>query len=97
MGIAQQTTIPVEFALEQNYPNPFNPSTVISWQLAVGSEVELKVFNLLGQDVHTLVNERQQAGFHSVEWDASDLASGVYLYRLQAGDFVETRKMLLIR
>jgi hypothetical protein len=85
------------YHLYQNYPNPFNPITVISWQLAVGSPVKLTISNIRGQEIVTLVDEIQQAGFHSVRFGASDLASGVYLYRLQAGDFVESRKMLLMR
>jgi polyhydroxybutyrate depolymerase len=88
---------PREFYLEQNYPNPFNPTTVISWQLVVGSSVNLSIYNVAGQRVSKLVNERQPAGFHSVEFDASQLASGVYFYRLEAGNQVETRKMVLMK
>lgn len=91
------TEVPEKFLLQQNYPNPFNPSTVISWQLAVGSPVKLTVYNVTGQRVAILVNERQPAGTHSVQFDASGLASGVYLYRLEAGGFVENRKMVLMR
>jgi hypothetical protein len=86
-----------EFVLEQNYPNPFNPSTVISWQLAVGSPVKLTLYNVTGQKVATLVDERQPAGVHSVEWNASGLASGVYLYKLEAGQYAEVRKMILMK
>jgi YVTN family beta-propeller protein len=89
--------VPERFLLQQNYPNPFNPSTVISWQLAVGNQVKLTVYNITGQRVAILVNERQPAGSHSVKFDASGLASGVYLYRLEAGGFVENRKMVLMR
>ena len=88
---------PHEFKLAQNYPNPFNPSTVISWQLAVGSDVELSVYNLLGQRVTTLVSERQQAGYHQVEWHAGQMASGVYYYLIKAGEFQDVRKMVLLR
>ena len=91
------TEVPEKFLLQQNYPNPFNPSTVISWQLAVGSKVKLTVYNITGQRVAILVNERQPAGTHSVQFDASGLASGVYLYRLEAGEFIQTRKMVLMR
>jgi len=83
--------------LANAYPNPFNPTTIISWQLAVGSLVRLEVFDVVGQKVATLVNERQPAGSYSLEFDASDLASGVYLYRLQASNYVETRKMMLMK
>lgn len=89
--------IPEKIYLQQNYPNPFNPETVISWQLAVGSPVKLTVYNITGQRVAVLVNEKQSAGPHSVKFDASGLASGVYLYRLEAGGFVETKKMILMR
>jgi hypothetical protein len=99
------------FILFQNYPNPFNPATVISWQLArlagtagpaVISEVQLKIFNLLGQEVRTLVDERQQAGYHSVVWDGCDandnpVASGIYLYRIKVGKLVTLRKIVLVR
>jgi hypothetical protein len=86
-----------EWSLLQNYPNPFNPTTVISWQLPVGSQVNLTIYNLVGQKVAALVNEKQLAGIHSVEWDASNLTSGVYLYRLEADGIVESRKMILIK
>ena len=92
-----QDLVPQDYSLSQNYPNPFNPTTTISWQLAVGSPVQLEVFNLVGQKVATLVNEKQPAGSYSIEFYASHLASGVYLYRLQAGDYVETRKMVLMK
>ena len=98
--------LPTEFRLEQNYPNPFNPSTVIKWQLSVGSFVTLKVYNLLGKEVATLVNEFKQAGVYNSQFSiqnmpagkqGSKLSSGVYFYRLQAGNFVQTKKMLLIK
>ncbi|UCF62755.1 MAG: T9SS type A sorting domain-containing protein, partial [bacterium] len=81
----------------QNYPNPFNPVTTISWQLAVGRHVKLEIYNITGQRVALLVAEKQTAGLHSVVWNASNLTSGVYLYRLQAGEYVETRKMVLMK
>ena len=84
------------FSLQQNYPNPFNPGTVIRWQLAVSSDVELSVYNLLGQKVTTLVSEKQQAGYHKVEWDAGQMASGVYYYLINAGEFQDVRKMVLL-
>ena len=86
-----------EFKLAQNYPNPFNPSTTISYSLPVGGTVFLKVFSLDGREVATLVHENQSAGQHQVAFDASRLASGVYMYRLQLGGFEQTKKLLLLR
>ena len=92
-----EDVIAKDYSLFQNYPNPFNPSTTIEFDLPKTSEVTLKVFNILGEEVASLVSDRLSAGSYSYEWDASKLASGVYLYRLQAGDYVETRKMVLMR
>ena len=94
-GSSQQP--PGEFTLYQNYPNPFNPSTVISWQLAVGNFVQLSIYDLSGREVTLLVNRKQSAGSHQIEFDASALASGIYMYRLRTGTHVETKKMLLLR
>jgi hypothetical protein len=88
---------PTEFSLEQNYPNPFNPSTTIKFAIAEPRFVSLKVFDVLGRAVRTLVDEVQDAGFKSVDFDASDLASGVYYYRLAAGEFVSTKKFVVMR
>ncbi len=90
-------SLPTTFALEQNYPNPFNPTTTIRFGLLNAAFVTLKIFNLLGQEVATLVNEKREAGQHSVQWNARDLASGVYFYRLLAGSFLETKKLILIK
>jgi hypothetical protein len=92
-----ETMMPSEFSLSQNYPNPFNPSTIIEFDLPKTSEVTLKIFNILGQEVATLLSASLLSGSYEVEWDASRFASGVYLYRLQATDYVETRKMILMR
>jgi hypothetical protein len=89
--------IPQEFRLEQNYPNPFNPSTTIRYGLPNRSHVTLSVFNTLGQSVSTLVNGEEEAGYHEVQFDGRHLSSGVYFYRIEAGSFVQTRKLLLIR
>jgi hypothetical protein len=85
------------FAIEQNYPNPFNPLTVIRYQLPVTSKVSLKIYDVLGQVVATLVDEIQEAGYKSVTWNANNIASGVYFYRLQAGTFTKTNKLLLLK
>jgi hypothetical protein len=90
-------TAPKTFLLEQNYPNPFNPSTTIRYQLPVASEVKLEVYDVLGKKIATLVNERQSAGSYQVVWNASGLSSGTYFYRLQAGTFVETKKMIMVK
>lgn len=88
---------PEEFILEQNYPNPFNPVTVISYQLSVNSYVTLKIFDILGKEVETLVNEQKQAGSYKVQFNASHLASGVYLYKLQAGSFTAVKKFVFMK
>ena len=100
MGIAldvENNETPGVFRLNQNYPNPFNPSTVISYQLAVSSEVTLKVYDMLGREVATLVDERKAAGQHQVTFDASQLSSGVYITRLKAGQQVFVNKMTLMK
>jgi hypothetical protein len=83
--------------LDQNYPNPFNPSTTIRYGLPSMAHVTLSIFNTLGQQVATLVNETQDAGYHDARFDASGLASGVYFYRIVAGSFVKTKTLLLLR
>ncbi len=89
--------LPMAYALLQNYPNPFNPVTTIRYELPVTSRVTLNVFNLLGQVVATLVSGEEPAGVYSVRLNGRDLASGVYFYRLVAGPFTETRKLILIK
>jgi hypothetical protein len=88
---------PNSFNLAQNYPNPFNPTTKISWQSPVSSHQTLKVYDVLGNEVATLVNEFREAGSYEVVFNASSLASGIYFYKLQAGSFVETKKMILMK
>ena len=108
LSVAQGNGTPESFALEQNYPNPFNPATQIRYALPARASVTLDVYNALGQHVATLVNESEEAGFHEVRFDGTNLASGVYFYRLRAhpaggaaasaaGDFIQTRKLLLVR
>ncbi len=97
LGIESTTNIPNEFSLGQNYPNPFNPKTVISFQLAVNSFTSLKVYDLLAREVATLVNEQLKPGTYEVDWDGSKFASGVYYYKLTAGDYTETKKMILLK
>jgi hypothetical protein len=97
-GVADQpANRPVSFGLAQNYPNPFNPTTTIGYQLSAAGQVELKVYNLLGQEVVTLVNGYRAAGAYSATLDAANLPSGVYLYRLTVGSSTATRKMVLMK
>jgi len=94
---AANTSVPTEFALNQNYPNPFNPSTVISYQLPVDSWVKLKVYNTLGEEVATLADGIEVAGFRNAEWNASGMASGIYQVRMTAGDFSQVMKVVLLK
>ncbi len=93
----QPIQTPGEFHLEQNYPNPFNPSTTISFNIPSRSFVLLKIFDLIGRDVATIVSEELSAGNHTKRWDATGMPSGVYFYRLEAGKFTETKKLVLLR
>ena len=95
-GVNDQISVN-SFELRQNYPNPFNPSTTISWQSAVGSQQTLNIFDVLGNEVASLINEWKEVGNHSVDLNASGLASGIYYYKLSAGNFTSTKKMILLR
>jgi hypothetical protein len=97
-GISNNTgNVPENYALSQNYPNPFNPSTKINFSLPKSGMVDLRVYDVLGREVAVLVNGMTQAGTNSVDFNASELSSGVYFYTLRAGDFTNTKKMLLIK
>jgi hypothetical protein len=102
-GTGSSNSLPREFALEQNFPNPFNPSTVIRYDLPVRQDeilsykVSLRVYNMLGQLVATLVDEEQSAGYKSVTFDAGNLGSGMYMYKITAGSFSQSRKMVVVR
>ena len=92
---------PLEYALYENYPNPFNPSTTIKYSLKTAGHTKLTIYNMLGQKIQTLVNEPKTAGIHTVKWDGRNslgeqTSSGVYFYRIEAGDFVKTKRMILI-
>ncbi|MEE9450812.1 MAG: T9SS type A sorting domain-containing protein, partial [Ignavibacteriaceae bacterium] len=89
--------LPITFALEQNYPNPFNPKTNIKFRISEIGFVSLKVYDVLGNEIATLVNEEKSAGNYEVEFDASSLPSGIYFYQLRLGNFVETKKMVLMK
>jgi hypothetical protein len=100
-SVSQPSKKQTAFSLAQNYPNPFNPSTIISYELSVASEVKLDVFDLLGRNLATLINEKQSAGNHQTNFNASNLSSGTYFYRLQTkskdGLFTETKQMILVK
>jgi len=85
------------FVLDQNYPNPFNPTTVIRYQLPVNSTVTLTVFDMLGREVTTLVNDIKNAGSHETKFDGSKLPSGMYVYTLRAGNYTQTKKLVLLK
>ncbi len=90
-------TIPENFSLSQNFPNPFNPTTNIKFTMPKDGNVTLKVYDMIGSEVKTLVEGNHKAGIYNIYFDGSELSSGVYFYRLTAGNFTETRKMILIK
>ena len=96
-AVEDQNDIPISFNLSQNYPNPFNPSTKINYSIALSSPVILKIYDVLGNEVATLVNEEKPAGSYEVNFNASQLSSGIYFYKLQAGNFISTKKMILLK
>jgi hypothetical protein len=98
-GVTENFGVPEKFSLGQNYPNPFNPMTTITFSITVGTygRTSLRVYDLLGREVAVLVNERKEPGSYRVQFDARNLASGVYFYRLITGDFVAVKRMMLIR
>jgi len=96
-NMAKCKQLPESYQLSQNYPNPFNPVTTISFSLPIPTQVKLNVYNTLGQKIKSLADGRYEAGNHIVEWDGSNVSSGVYFYKLEAGEFTETRKMVLMK
>ena len=99
---AMEDLVPAEFALHQNYPNPFNPTTQIKFDLAEDGLVTIKIYDVMGRQLKTLVNSVKTAGYHSIRWDATNdlgegVSAGMYIYMIQAGDFVSTRKMVLLK
>ncbi len=97
-GIRQnEQSIPNNYLLFQNYPNPFNPSTKIKFALLQNSQTKLIIYDLLGREIQTLINKELEAGYHEINFDASSFPGGVYFYRIQAGDFIQTKKMILIK
>ncbi len=96
-GIEEVRVLPDKFVLYQNYPNPFNPSTLISWQMAKGDKVKLVVYDILGREIKTLANKYYNTGKYSISFNAGDLPSGIYFYRIITNDFIQTKKMILVR
>ena len=97
VSVSDQNLVVSKFELEQNYPNPFNPSTVIKYQMAEKSNVTLTVYNSIGRKISTLLNEVKPKGTFTIEFDGSNLPSGIYYFRLQAGTFTDTKKMVLMK
>jgi len=97
VGVEDEETLPTEYALEQNYPNPFNPSTTFRYSIPTQSKVLIKVYDVLGNEIATLINEEKSVGTYELTWNAEQLPSGVYFYQLKAGEFSSTKKMLLIK
>jgi len=95
--VIKNNSMPTEFSLSQNYPNPFNPATRINYSLPYKSLVQIKLYDVLGNEVATIVNEEKPAGIYEVEFDGGRLSSGVYFYQLSAANFIETKKMILLR
>ncbi|NOS86379.1 MAG: T9SS type A sorting domain-containing protein, partial [Ignavibacteria bacterium] len=98
VGINNNNTgIPSDYSLSQNYPNPFNPVTNIKFSIPAASEVKLAVYDMLGREVSLLANSRFDAGSYTIDYDASNLTSGIYFYTISAGSFIETKKMILVK
>jgi hypothetical protein len=97
VGISSNSGVPKRFSLEQNYPNPFNPVTKIKFQLPKTEFVTITIYDILGRKVLTLLNERKEPGYYDVSFDASNYASGMYFYKIEAGNFIDTKKMILIK
>jgi hypothetical protein len=97
MKVVPAVNTPKEFTLKQNYPNPFNPTTVIEYNIANAGTVELRVYDITGKEVKTLVNGYQDAGNHRIEFNASNIASGIYFYKLKSGSFQDVKRMVLIK
>ena len=97
VGVEDAQNLPTEFALEQNYPNPFNPSTTFRYSISSQLKVTIKVYDILGNEIQTLVNKEKPAGTYEITWNEVNLPSGVYFYQLKAGEFIQTKKMLILK
>ena len=96
-GVEEENSLPTVYSLYNNYPNPFNPATTIKYDIPEQSYVTIKIYNIVGEEVVTLLNEEQNAGRYQIQWNATQLASGVYFYRIQAGQFSDTKKMIMMK
>jgi len=96
-SVEDEYNVPTTYSLEQNYPNPFNPNTKIRYSIPQSSKVVIKVFDILGNEIEALVNEEKQTGTYEITWYAEGLPSGIYFYRIQANNFIETKKMMLMK
>ncbi len=97
LDVNREDALPLEFKLEQNYPNPFNPSTIIKFGIPERSNVQIKIYDLLGSEVITLLNQELGKGWYDLTFNASRFSSGFYIYRMEAGNYISTRKMLIIK
>jgi hypothetical protein len=97
VGIEYEIPVPLTYSLEQNYPNPFNPTTIITFGIPIKSQVALQVFNSIGELVALLVNEEKPTGSYEITWYAEQLPSGIYFYQLKAGNYIDTKKMVLMK
>jgi|WetSurMetagenome_2_1015567.scaffolds.fasta_scaffold12684_2 hypothetical protein len=97
VSVEDEDILPIEYKLEQNYPNPFNPSTVIKFAVPEKSSVLIKIYDILGSEINTLVNEELDAGWYQKNFNGSGYASGLFIYRMQAGNYISTKKMLLVK
>jgi hypothetical protein len=96
-GISSTPEIPTEFAMNQNYPNPFNPVTTIKYQLPKAELVTIKIYDIIGKEISTLINRTQNAGYYEVNFNAGKLSSGIYFYKMVAGDFVSIKKLVVLK
>jgi hypothetical protein len=97
VGLSDGSLLPDEYSMSQNYPNPFNPTTTINYALPEESKVVIKLYDILGADVAVLVDENKKAGYHKLNFNAAELSSGVYFYRIKAGSFIDTKKFVLLK
>jgi len=97
VSITDEKTLPNGYKLYQNHPNPFNPTTTIQYELPERSDVQITIYDLLGKEITIMPSENQDAGYKSIQWNASNVPSGMYFYQIRAGEFVQTKKMALLK